>query len=532
VARFSYRHLLFVMAALIPSMVVAATAVADWVTPVNLSGGGSPTLAIDGSGDATVLWVRASGPDETLVQSAYRPAGGSWQEPTTVSNAPSIEPEPKLRLDAAGDATAVWEATGGAEGRRELESAYRPAGGSWQQPVAVAEAHQSTHLEVDAAGDAFLIWTQANTIESSYRPSGGSWSVPVALSQAGGDSFAPRIAVDAAGDATAVWTTRNGSESETETSYRPAGGAWEAPSTLSNPGEEAADASLAADPRGDTVVGWARDETPGQNLMIARYRPAGGGWEAPVGLGYEDGEAGSPGLAMDDAGDLMAVWSSVRVSPPRYATVQSAYRPVGGSWEAPVVLSSTESNAYPEDIAFDGLGDALVLWVQGNGEAQAIAGALRTAAGIWQPPTEISEPALLTDNASAAFEPDGSALAVWNGAGFVEAAEDWLTPESPSSVTGAARAARRSATLTATVNPNGWNLTGCRFEYGKSAGYGHRVLCASVPKTSREPAAVSAKISGLEPDTLYYYRVVAENKFGSSEGSGASFNTISRKVHR
>src|SRR6202043_2493863 len=55
-------------------------------------------------------------------------------------------------------------------------------------------------------------------------------------------------------------------------------------------------------------------------------------------------------------------------------------------------------------------------------------------------------------------------------------------PNSPTVVTcGASAVTQTSATLCATVNPNGGTVTECKFEYGTTTGYGQSVPCASLP---------------------------------------------------
>jgi hypothetical protein len=505
----------------------SATAGATWLSPVSLSEPGqsaeNAALAIDGSGNATVLWQRWNGAYD-VVQSAYRPAGGSWQQPTNVSSAPSDAQTPQVSLDADGDATAVWELFAGTNSV-VVQSAYRPAGGSWQAPVTLSEGNAGEWapepgIAVDAGGDAFAIWDRAGTIQTAYRPAGADWQSPTNLSPAGVESYTPEIAVDSAGDATAVWMADNHGLLVTETSYRPKGGTWETPSILSEPGEEAGDPVIAVDSRGDAAIAWGG---PHRDLRVA-YRPAGGAWEPAATLTEAGVEAENfPRLAIDGAGDVVAAWTAYAPYG-GYARVQSSYRPAGGSWEAPVTLSNGEENDYANDVEFDALGDALTVW-QSGGPTEAIYGDYRQAAGIWESPVQISEPGQESFDARVAFDPNGDAVAAWGRAGIIQAADAVLTDEAPAAATGAAQAGLRSATLNATVNPNGSRITECRFEYGTTPEYGHSAPCSSYPQAGHEPVSVSAEISGLELDTTYYYRVFAENSLGSSGGSGASFQT-------
>src|SRR5487761_300242 len=66
-----------------------------------------------------------------------------------------------------------------------------------------------------------------------------------------------------------------------------------------------------------------------------------------------------------------------------------------------------------------------------------------------------------------------------------------------------------SATLSATVNAGG-SLTSYQFEYGTSVAYGSTTPLASLGSGS-EGVSVLAQLGGLEPETVYHFRVVATN---------------------
>ncbi len=100
-------------------------------------------------------------------------------------------------------------------------------------------------------------------------------------------------------------------------------------------------------------------------------------------------------------------------------------------------------------------------------------------------------------------------------------------PNAPAVVTEAALAvAQTSATLNATVNPNGGEVSECKFEYGTSSSYGSGVPCSSLPGSGTSPVAVSASVTGLAANTTYHFRIVAVNAGGTSYGADATFKTL------
>ena len=88
----------------------------------------------------------------------------------------------------------------------------------------------------------------------------------------------------------------------------------------------------------------------------------------------------------------------------------------------------------------------------------------------------------------------------------------------PAVVTGAAsRSTETGTTLEGTVNPEGQPITSCEFEYGTDTSYGQHVSCEQTEAeigSGDGKVAVSAAITGLQPDTTYHYRLVATNAEG------------------
>jgi alpha-tubulin suppressor-like RCC1 family protein len=83
-----------------------------------------------------------------------------------------------------------------------------------------------------------------------------------------------------------------------------------------------------------------------------------------------------------------------------------------------------------------------------------------------------------------------------------------------------------SATLNATVNPEGAEVTSCEFEYGPTKNYGSSVPCSSLPGSGESAVEVSASLSGLTAKHAYHFRIVATNAAGTSFGAEATFKTL------
>ena len=76
----------------------------------------------------------------------------------------------------------------------------------------------------------------------------------------------------------------------------------------------------------------------------------------------------------------------------------------------------------------------------------------------------------------------------------------------------------KSATLTGTVNPDKAGAATCQFVWGTSTAFGHTSACSAPVSEGESPMPVEAQLSGLEPDTTYYYLLQASNTNGTNSG--------------
>jgi hypothetical protein len=100
-------------------------------------------------------------------------------------------------------------------------------------------------------------------------------------------------------------------------------------------------------------------------------------------------------------------------------------------------------------------------------------------------------------------------------------------PEAPTVVTGSTTdLTSTGVTLTGAVTPFGVQTT-YSFEYGESTSYGQRVptSAAGVAGNGYVARNVTRAVSGLQPGTLYHYRLVAANVGGTTLGADATFTT-------
>jgi hypothetical protein len=417
--------------AVVGCALLAPAAQAGWLPPVDISApsesAGSPHVVLDSEGNATAVWQSWNGTD-TVVESAYRPAGEGWGAPVDLSE-PELEGEvvlgahdagsPQIVVDRNGNVTVIWERYAGS--KIVLQSVDRPTGGSWTEPVDIGEVNLGAAPEpwiaVDWEGNSTAVWKQGEVIQGSFRPFAGGWGAPVPLS--GEESFVPQAAMDARGDATAVWMHFDGSHYVVESAYRPEQGEWESPTLVSQPGEEGGNPHVAIDAKGDALVAW-RGEDEGDEFVRAAYRPAGGSWGPPLDVSVAGEHAQQLRVAVDSDGNAIVAWAGDTGKEGGYDIVRAAYKPVGGEWETPTALSAEGGNGFPSDVVFDTGGNAALIWQRWDGTTNLVQAAYRPVGEEWEPAVDLSEEGkqgmdavVVLDAPGDATAADGHATAVW-----------------------------------------------------------------------------------------------------------------------
>jgi streptogramin lyase len=95
----------------------------------------------------------------------------------------------------------------------------------------------------------------------------------------------------------------------------------------------------------------------------------------------------------------------------------------------------------------------------------------------------------------------------------------------PSASTGGPTAiASTAVTVSGAVTPLGAQAS-YLFQYGRTIAYGTATTSRILPAGAK-PVEVSATIGGLRPSTLYHYRLVATNAFGTVNGPDRTFTTL------
>jgi hypothetical protein len=379
-------------------------------------------IGIDGSGEAVAAWERYRNPGPVIEASTRQP-GGEWSAPIEIGSGTDV----RLAVSTSGAAIAVWENL--VAGQTVLESSYRSPGGSWSAPVGLGPGGGSAanpEVAIGASGEAAVVWEQklgkTMSVESAFRDPLGGWSTQGGLSEDSVEALIPQVAIGPTGEAVGAWRlVRRHGESVVESATRAPGGSWTPAVRLSARGENpnAGVPRIAVDAAGETVAVWSVNHGVRHRYratIISASRPAGSAWSAPIRVASEKGAAEGLELALSPTGKAAIAWERERHF---HSAVESAFRSVGGVWSARVPIRHKADNVGPE-VAINAAGEAVVVFLalRGNpqrGESAAVESAFHSPGTGWSVPQTVvvdREEEQIYD-LKVVLSPAGEEVAIW-----------------------------------------------------------------------------------------------------------------------
>lgn len=373
----------------------------------------NPHVAMGPGGQAMAVWKSTEAGVDSVKASRYVPGSG-WSAPDTLGPG-SV---PQVAMDAAGNAIAVWGSV--YVGNWSLfASRYTPAGG-WEAAQVIdleGTAADRMHLAMNAEGDAVVTWMQEAVawphydIYANRYLVGSGWQGPRLLEQLNFPTLDPVAAVGPGGVAMVVWQQRRGDTVNAYVAQSARGGDWSAPALL-HPQETATGGpGVVAAADGSFLAHWQRSGT-GLEVWASWFRP-GVGWGAPTRVDAAPGNATNAQVATDGHGNAVAVWLQDGTTT---GGVYASRYFAGGGWSAPVrMVGATVTPGRPE-VRMDAAGNALAVWQQWTTTGGSSAYASRLpAGGQWSPALRLGGPQIVDSGTpSLAMDASGSAIAVWD----------------------------------------------------------------------------------------------------------------------
>ncbi len=320
----------------------------------------NPKVAIDEAGEAIAVWASGSG-ETARIRYAVRPSGGDFGGAKTISD-PAANFHSFPALDVAPDGRAVVayaRLLGGVSG---ISYAVRPPGGDFGEASAMVgdpgtTLNQAPQVHMDAAGGALANWVSTGVGGTFVRyadlAAGAGEFTPVQAIEKGSGASAD---VNASGAAVLVWGPISSSE-DIRYSSRPPGGAFGGPQTLAEP-DNPLGPKVSVAPDGSAVVAWSALVAPDEFVRWAAA-PAGGTLGPPQPLSAEEGVLAD--LKTSAQGTALLLWVDAGSFP---FHLRAALRPAGGTFGPSPLLPGPPqgANLFGVHGAFDQEGNAAAIW--------------------------------------------------------------------------------------------------------------------------------------------------------------------------
>lgn len=354
-----------------------------WSAPVELlaptqDGCDRPRVALGRAGDAVAAWGQLIGGGLDYWASVLDHATGTWSAPASVTAGATMgyAGPPRVAVNGAGQALVVWSELHGAS--YDLWAAtYDPATG-WGAPTPLEEDAgdaSNGRVALDDAGRALVVWIQGpDSLSYELRARAfdfgtGAWGAAQAVDPSAGTglvSLSPSIAMSPGGLAVVAWVVQDLAQQQRNDvwvlRYDAAGGGWSGGREVDGTDDTSAEPSVAIDDAGNAAVVWWQYDGAWTRVGSSAFDAGLGAWEAPALLDGGGRQCGIPAVAVDGAGHALAVW-------PEHDGValdlRSAFRDLpAGPWRAPALVAAGIGGSLNEApwAGTSGAGRAVAAW--------------------------------------------------------------------------------------------------------------------------------------------------------------------------
>ena len=210
----------------------------------------------------------------------------------------------------------------------------------------------SVQVRQDARGDFAVAWTRADPpsqqsqshVQLSVRLAGASWTPAEEVAPPG--TRLEAMAIDGKGDVTVAFvsTSNPGHPTQAVVRTRSASGRWDAPHAVGGAAAAAVGSDVAfigADDAGDTLVVFGDPAVQGSQ---SEFRPAGGAWQAPVVLDPQAPVESIGGFAFGMGGNGIATLMEFQNANPPQNVLARRFT-VAGGWEAPLPILTSPAES-------------------------------------------------------------------------------------------------------------------------------------------------------------------------------------------
>ncbi|PKL36451.1 hypothetical protein CVV38_00910 [Candidatus Peregrinibacteria bacterium HGW-Peregrinibacteria-1] len=226
----------------------------------------------------------------------------------------------------------------------------------------------------------------------------------------------PQIAFDSEGNATAVWALFDTRFSIYANRYSAATNTWGTAEVIEDNDTAGYDNNpqIAVDGDGNAIAVWEQFDGTSTNVFSNTYSALTGTWGTAELLESSLGTAYGPQIAVDGDGNGIAIW--LQYSGGRSDIYSARYTASTETWGAPELVETSDvGSAINPKIEFDSSNNGIAVWQQNNGVIDVIWANKYDASTGWGTAEVIS--ATNIGNAASAeidIDSNGNAIAVWH----------------------------------------------------------------------------------------------------------------------
>src|SRR5580700_68204 len=518
---------------------------------------GAPT----GNGEAGAVWVFTRTGSTWTQQAELMPKSGEEGGNGEFGASVALSADGNTVLIGAPTSTgggAVWVFTRSgstwAQQGEKITGAEQSAGSEFGRSVALSA--EGDTAAVGAPGDggkAGAIWVFTRSEGAEVWSQQGLKLAPEIGEEVGNGQFGASVALSAEGNTVAVGAPTDNSDVGAVWAFTRTVAIWTQQGTKITGGEEVEEghfgASVALGAEGNTALiggpgdsketgaAWAFTRSEGAWAQQGAKLTAETGEEsekgafgASVGLSFDGNTAliGAPG----DNEAIGAAWAFTRSAKGAWAQQDAKLTAKAGeegekgvAFGASVALSSDGYTALAGGPANSSGAGAAWAFVnpptvssvspdkgpEAGGTSATITGTnFNEATTVTFGSSEATSFEVVSPTSITAVAPAGAGtvdvrVSTSGGTSATGSADKFSYVPPPTVVTGiASPVGQTTATLNATVNPNGGEVSDCKLEYGPTASYEKSVPCTPSPGSGTGPVAVSAALENLSPNTTYH----------------------------
>ena len=388
----------------------AAWGEAEWIEPLGTGNSGQQALGVDEDLNAIAIWTLDTEAGGAIFANRYTRIALWGEEPEQISDAAGDAANPRLAVDVAGNAFAVWVRTISASETNIWANVYDAEAGSWGEAALLQEGDitraRLPSVAADPSGNAIAVWVQVDEDTGGelirairYEP-GVGWGSAVTIGASQFTVSNTDVGMDDQGAALAVWDQLSGGSGGRiirANRFTPGMG-WrdlaEVEDVKSDDATTAAGLRLDVGANGDAFAIWTQNApAEGDRNDVYASRFSGGAWAVdPQRIDvYDAGDKSTPDVAVDGEGTAYAVWLQNEEfgAGDRIDNVWLAEYARGSGWAGPVLIEppaedpTNDGDASAPRVDVNRTGNVFVVWGQIAGSWPSIWSNRRDPSTSW-----------------------------------------------------------------------------------------------------------------------------------------------------